>query len=149
LRIAIVGSRRRNSVRDRYQVFDLVDKLNKMYEDLVLVSGGCRQGADAFAEEAGKAYDIPVAVHPVDKSEPIQSRKEFTQKAYARNRLIAEDAEAVFAWVAADRTGGTENTIKHAAELKRQIFLVYPDGNIYLSKDGLMPSCDPIAHLSG
>jgi predicted Rossmann fold nucleotide-binding protein DprA/Smf involved in DNA uptake len=43
---------------------------------------------------------------------------------YARNRLIAEDADILLAMAAPDRKGGTENALKHAIELNKIIILI-------------------------
>lgn len=131
-------------MKDRYQVFALVEKLSGEDGDLVLVSGGCRKGADTFAEEAAKAYGVPMVVHKPDLSKPFRFKAE---PYFARNKVIAEDSQIVYAWVAPDRSGGTENTISHARDLKRQIFVVDGEGNIYLDQNGMLPPCDPVAHL--
>lgn len=146
MRVGIVGSRRRNSMKDRYQVFGLVEELKLLHNDLVLVSGGCRKGADAFAEEAAKAYGVPMALYPVDTSEGIQGRWDYAQKAFSRNRDIAADSDVIYAWVSEDRTGGTENTIGHALDLEKKVFLVLQNGSVYLIKDGLV-SCEPAKQL--
>lgn len=143
MRVGIVGSRRRNSMKDRYQVFGLVEKLHQESGDLVLVSGGCRKGADSFAEEAAKAYVVPMVICLPVFSEGAQFNAE---PYFKRNRKIAENSDVIYAWVSADRTGGTENTIGHALNLKKTVYLVLDDGKVYLFKDGLL-SCDPVMHL--
>lgn len=145
MRVGIVGSRRRNSMKDRYQVFDLVEKLLSQAGDLVLVSGGCRKGADAFAEEAAKAYVVPMAIHIPNLSEVARFQAE---PYFKRNRKIAEDSDVIYAWVSEDRTGGTENTIGHALNLKKTVFVVLPDGGVYLLQNGLL-SCEPVMLLQG
>ncbi len=145
--VGIVGSRRRNNLPDRKMVFNLVDALVQEHGDrLVLVSGAARQGADSFAKEASRIFKVPIIEYPVDTAE-VKNRWQFTQQAYARNRKIAERSEELFCLVHSDRTGGTENTVKHALELKRRIFLVNGRGEVYLSEDGSFPTCDPVRRL--
>jgi len=55
------------------------------------------------------------------------------QAAFARNKLVAEDADVGFALVASDRKGGTEDTVHHFHDLKKRIFLVDGMGRTYLS----------------
>lgn len=131
-KVAIVGSRRRNTLRDRKIVFDLVDRLVKENPDrnVVIVSGGCRSGADAFAEEAADLGHIDKQIFPVPKFPPIESRWEFRKRAYARNKLVAEACDVIYALVYPDRKGGTENTIEHAEKLDKKIFLVNIFGKI-------------------
>lgn len=128
--IGIVGSRRRNALAD----FEAVEAaFRHIYEpgDRI-VSGGCPQGGDRFAELIAielarpghytrealfklsleerhhllKEYGAPFILHPARWNE-------FGKAAgHLRNGLIASDAEKLIACVAADRTGGTEDTIK-------------------------------------
>lgn len=133
LRIAIVGSRRRNTIRDRKIVLDIVraavDAGLIKNQWVTIVSGGAK-GPDTFAEEAANVYGLKTAIHKVP---PSTDRNDFRQKAYARNRDIVIDSDLVFALIHPDRKGGTENTIQHAEELGKKVFLVDQDGRVYLS----------------
>ena len=144
----IVGSRRRNTYQDRKMVYRLVAWLygreKGAHAWFSIVSGGCLTGADAFADDAARLFEPPldIVVFPIDKKGTTTKWK-FTQKAYERNRLVAEKCSELFALVSDDRTGGTENTIKQALELKKPVHLVFPDGSVYLSSDGTKPTCEP------
>ncbi len=147
----VVGSRRRNTLHDRKIVFRLVEWIvdrRDWRNRPIIVSGGCPQGADAFAEEAAKIWDLQMIVFPVDKK-GVSSRWEFMKKAYERNRLVAERSTELYALVAPDRMGGTENTIGHMLDLKKPVYLVKEDGSIYLSKDGTETSCMLVTSLLG
>lgn len=102
----MVGSRRRT---DRASVERLVASLGQF--DTV-VSGGCR-GVDTWAREAAMARRMNYVEH-LPRLAPGMPRDEVVEAYYARNRLIAEDCDVLHAFVAPDRTGGTENAIKHA-----------------------------------
>jgi hypothetical protein len=147
----IVGSRRRNTLTDRKIVFRLVDWLVARHgaEGLSIVSGACSQGADLYAFEAAKLHEpkLVMVEFPIDKK-GIDNRWEFTKRAYERNRQVAERSTGLYALVATDRLGGTENTIKYMAELKKPIYLVTTSGEIYLSEDG-MKRCDLVQRLLG
>lgn len=120
---------------------------------IFIVSGGCSKGADRFAEDAVKILgdpDVQMLIFPAvlpGESAP-KSRWEFAQRAYARNRLVAQNSKGgIFCLTHQDRTGGTENTILHALELKIPTFLVLEDGRVYLTEDGKLPTCPPVREL--
>jgi predicted Rossmann fold nucleotide-binding protein DprA/Smf involved in DNA uptake len=48
---------------------------------------------------------------------------EVIRRFYARNKRIAEEADVIYAFVAPDRRGGTENTIKWAKQLNKKVIL--------------------------
>ena len=112
----IVGSRKR---KDRNSVAKLVGRLP---EGSTVVSGGCR-GVDAWAAEAARAGGLKVIEILPDLSE-CSRRWEFTQRYYERNRKIAEACDVLIAFVSADRKGGTENTIGHARDLGKRVFII-------------------------
>jgi predicted Rossmann fold nucleotide-binding protein DprA/Smf involved in DNA uptake len=130
LRIGIVGSRRRNTLRDRELVYECIKSAvrNNPNREIVVVSGACKQGADAFAAEACRVLGVRIKEFPVIGE--FKSKWEFAKEAFARNRLIAEDSEMGFALCHDDRKGGTEDTVSHYQEFKKPIFLVRADGTI-------------------
>ena len=134
LRVAIVGSRRRCSLQDRKIVFNIIEQIIARSHDrkVVLVSGACRLGADNFAAEAARIYNVPIKEFPVPPGE-YKERWQYAKAAFARNKLVAEDADVGFALIASDRKGGTEDTIHHFHDLKKKIYLVDDMGVIYLS----------------
>ena len=107
LRVGVVGSRRR---KDLDAVFRLVESLPK---DSVVVSGGC-WGPDTWAVNWAKKLGIPYEEYLPDMPPHGSSPWEFTKAYYARNRKLAENVDILYAFVASDRKGGTENTIRHA-----------------------------------
>lgn len=112
--IGIVGSRRRIRIRDQAAVREKFLALFN-YGDII-ISGGCLTGADAWAEQLAKEWDIEPLIFRPDKSKldlKLPRRVAHTLINYERNRLIAEASDYLIACVAPDRTGGTENTIKH------------------------------------
>lgn len=108
--IGVIGSRRRATTLDFKAVEEAV--LNEYEVGDQLVSGGCPQGGDHFAETIAKHYQIPITIHYA-RWNALGKRAGF-----ARNTDIAEDADVLIACVAADRTGGTEHTIKEYERLK-------------------------------
>lgn len=115
--IGIVGSRRRNSSKDFLQVLTAFNMVYNPGDEIV--SGGCPEGADNFAELIAKQMPCPIIIHYPNKQNLDQvllkkaPRAAYAKINYARNELIAKDAFVLIACVADDRKGGTENTIKH------------------------------------
>lgn len=144
LRIGIVGSRRRNTARDREIVRDIVFSASRTARtlgwQLVIISGACAGCADEYAAEAASDVGAHLIEHLIDKSglPPYPAgRGEFTRRAYARNELIARDSkDFLFALVSDDRTGGTENTIEHHLRLKAEGVLDENAKTCLVAKDG-------------
>jgi hypothetical protein len=114
--IGIIGSRRRDSQGDLL----LVRKaLNEVYEyGDEIVSGGCLQGGDRFAEILAKSGQVPIKIYY-----PQWSR--FGKSAgFKRNSLIARDADILIACVAEDRKGGTEDTISKYLKLGKTKLII-------------------------
>jgi len=118
MNIGIVGSRSRNAPQDKKQLenvlIDLIDKAKKKNVQLHLVSGGCRKGADKFAEELAKEYELGITIHypELDRGTFDTIPKwEYARACYNRNTLIARDSDMLIAvW---DKvSGGTVDTIK-------------------------------------
>ena len=122
IKIGIVGSRRRNSSSDFKLLYKKINELINKYgtENITLISGGCPQGADHFAEIINEEINLPnkMIIHYPDKNKldsrlvKTNIRAAYAIINYARNTLIAEDSEILIAMVASDRKGGTEDTIK-------------------------------------
>lgn len=101
--IGIVGSRRRTSQADSEAI---KAAFHRTYEDGDhIVSGGCRTGGDAVAESIARFEEVPITIHYA------RWKKRGQAAGFIRNGDIAADADILIACVAADRTGGTEDTI--------------------------------------
>ena len=108
MKLGIVGSRRRNSQGDKELVRQRIIELKPES----LVSGGCRQGADRFAEELAIELHLPIEIfRPNLKGNPTPTRYDMIKAFYARNRQVAATSGHLIALVAPDRKGGTEHTI--------------------------------------
>lgn len=102
--IGIVGSRRRDSLEDMAEVKKALTAIYKHGDELV--SGGCPAGGDRFAEVFARKLEIPIKIYYAEW------KKYGRSAGFQRNGLIAHDADILIACVAADRKGGTEDTIK-------------------------------------
>lgn len=129
LHIGVVGSRRRDTDEDYTIVLEAVLNVidtNPDYDYYVLVSGGCKQGADNFVEQICSELSLPTPIiHWPDKSKLPENPKrwDFAKINYDRNTLIARDSDVLVACVAADRKGGTEDTIKKFKKIHKERYL--------------------------
>ena len=118
--IGIVGTRRRDSQKDYLTVSKAFWALYQPGD--VIVSGGCKQGADRFAELLAEQIKDTSRVRIIrylpDRSllDPVlyaqRPRAALARINHARNTLIAADSDILLACVAEDRKGGAENTIE-------------------------------------
>lgn len=113
--IGIVGSRRRTSFED-------FNALLKMFREVYeegdrIVSGGCPTGGDRFAERIAKDEGLTITIH-------YPNWKLGKSAGHQRNTLIAQDCDILLALVAPDRTGGTEDTIKKAMKLRKNVVIL-------------------------
>lgn len=115
MRVGIVGSRRRT---DRETIEAAVTGLPI---GTVVVTGGAN-GPDRWAEEAARACGLNVVVHRPDFA-GVHARWQAALCLYARNQRIVDDAEIVIAFVAPDRTGGTEDVIRRALRAGKPVEL--------------------------
>lgn len=114
--IGIIGSRRRNEMKDRVALRKVFEGISD--EDDTIVSGGCPEGGDRFAEEIAKTDGRTITIHyPAWK-------RHGKAAGFVRNKQIAEDCDILIALVAPDRTGGTEDTIKKANALRKPVVIV-------------------------
>lgn len=116
LRVGVVGSRRR---KDSDAVFRLVESLSK---NSVVVSGGC-WGPDTWATNWAKKLELPVVEFLPGLPPDGSPRWMYTKAYHTRNRKLAENVDILYAFVASDRKGGTENTIKHAKDLGVEVVI--------------------------
>lgn len=103
-KIGIVGSRRRNSNKDYQKVKCAF--LREVDNDDTVVSGGCLEGGDHFAEIIAAQFSITIEIFKPDW-------KQYGRIAgLMRNTKIASASDVLIACVAINRKGGTEDTIK-------------------------------------
>jgi hypothetical protein len=114
--IGIVGSRRRNSGHDLKACLAAFEREYQPGDRIV--SGGCPSGGDRFAELFAREMGLSIIIHHADWNGLGKSA------GFQRNTKIAADADVLIAVVAADRTGGMEDTVRKAAQMGKRIVLV-------------------------
>ena len=118
--LGVVGSRSRKSAEDFQLVKAEVMKYLEIHgRNLILVSGGCKEGGDFFAEEIAKKIGIPMLIfHPDKQNRPNTGdyRRDYAIIAFARNGEIAEWSQSLIALVNPDYypdgKGGTTDTVR-------------------------------------
>ena len=115
--IGIIGSRKRN---DHVTYLQILAAFQAHYEEGDwIVSGGCPEGGDAFAEEIAKDHGIPILIF-------YPNWKKFARGAgFVRNSDIAHHSDMIIASVHRSRKGGTEDTL---AKFKKKFGPVLDEG---------------------
>lgn len=126
IKIGIVGSRRRNTPQDKQLLRSVLTRQLKKGKHFHLVSGGCPQGADRFAEELAEELLLPISIHDPDRESLPEDPQyyHYVEMFFKRNTLIAEECDILLAMPAPDRKGGTEDTIEKTIKLKKKVVLL-------------------------
>jgi hypothetical protein len=115
--IGIIGTRRRDTHNDYLATLRVFKKIYRAGD--IIVSGGCSQGGDRFAEVIAKSMQVPIMIHYAQWNTYGKSA------GFRRNGDIARQADILIAVVAKDRTGGTEDTLKkYNQTLKEEVILI-------------------------
>lgn len=126
IHIGVIGSRSRNSEEDyqsvKSSIIDVISKLSP--RTFILVSGGCKTGADSFVsrldEEIDEISDVVIIPPCLDG---VQTKYEYATACYQRNGKIADLSDVLVAcWD--NSSGGTKDTINKFTKHKRDLVLV-------------------------
>lgn len=119
--IGIIGSRKRDSEHD---FLCCVDRFLEIYEEGdIIVSGGCPQGGDKFAEIIAEAYceEEPIIYQAIWKVNGVLDRG----AGFKRNSDIAKKCDVLIAMVTQDRNRckGTMDTVKKVQKMDKPVIL--------------------------
>jgi predicted Rossmann fold nucleotide-binding protein DprA/Smf involved in DNA uptake len=132
MKIAIVGSRR---YENKKKIKDFVFKLKEQYgTDTIIVSGGCKTGADKYAKkyalELGLQYEEYPPFHEVHNlyctMPSSRYGKDFNMKNFfARNKIIAGTSDFIVAFIAEGvQSDGTFSTLNYAKKLNKKRIII-------------------------
>ena len=132
MKVAMVGSRR---YENKKKIKDFVFKLKNEYGDkTIIVSGGCKTGADKYAKkyalELGLQYEEYPPFHEVHNLYcPLPSTrygKDYSMKYFfARNKIIAGTSDFIVGFIPEGIEGrGTLNTIDYAKKLNKKYVII-------------------------
>ena len=132
MKIAIVGSRR---YENKKKIKDFIFKVKNEYgTDTIIVSGGCKQGADKYAKkyalELGLQYEEYPPFHEVHNMyctlPSSRYSKDYSVKNFfARNKIIAGTSDMVVGFIPDGIEGrGTMNTIDYAKKFDKKYVVI-------------------------
>ena len=132
MKVAIVGSRR---YENKKKIKDFVFKLKEQYgTDTIVVSGGCKQGADRYAKkyalELGLQYEEYPPFHDVHNlyctmPSSRYSRPYSIKNFHARNKIIAGTSDFVVAFIPEGIiSDGTLSTLNYAKKFDKKRIII-------------------------
>ena len=132
MKVAIIGSRR---YENKKKIKDFIFKLKTEYgTDTIVVSGGCRQGADKYAKkyalELGLQYEEYPPFHDVHNlyctmPESRYGKPYNIKNFHARNKIIAGTSDFIVAFIPEGVEGrGTMNTIDYAKKFDKKTIII-------------------------
>ena len=132
MKIAIVGSRR---YENRRKIKEFIFKLKEEYgTDTIIVSGGCKDGADKYAKkyalELGLQYEEYPPFHEVHNlyctmPSSRYGRSYSVKNFHARNKIIAGTSDVVAAFIPEDGiSDGTFSTLKYAKKFDKKTIII-------------------------
>ena len=132
MKIGIVGSRR---YENKKRIKDFIFKIKQEKGvDTIIVSGGCKDGADRYAKkyalELGLQYEEYPPFHEVHNlyctMPSSRYGKEFSMKNFfARNKIIAGTSDVIVGFIPDGVEGkGTMNTISYAKKFEKKYIII-------------------------
>ena len=132
MKVAIVGSRR---YENKKKIKDFIFKLKQQYgEKTIIVSGGCKTGADRYAKkyalELGLQYQEFPPFHDnwniyCPKDQKDYGRPYSVKNFYARNKIIAAYSKYVVAFIPRGvESKGSMSTINYAKKFGKKTLVI-------------------------
>jgi predicted Rossmann fold nucleotide-binding protein DprA/Smf involved in DNA uptake len=132
MKIAIVGSRR---YENKKKIKDFIFKLkNKYGTNTIIVSGGCKQGADKYAKkytlELGLQYEEYPPFHEVHNlyctlPSSRYNKPYSTRNYFARNKIIAGTVDFIVAFIPDGvEANGTKNVLEYGKKLNKKRIII-------------------------
>ena len=132
MRVAIVGSRKYTNKR---RIQEFIFKLKQKYgEDLEIVSGGQKEGADGYAKKYALEFDVKYSEFPpvhytYNQHCVLESYKYGRPYAawhyHDRNKAIAEYSDVMAAFIPKNTISkGTESALKQAIKKEKKYCII-------------------------
>ena len=132
MRVAIIGSRR---YENKKKIKDFVFKLKEQYgTDTIIVSGGCKTGADKYAKkyalELGLQYEVYPPFHEVHNLYCVlpdsRYNKDFSMRNFfVRNKIIASVSDFIVALIPEGvEANGTKSVLEYAKKLDKKRIII-------------------------
>ena len=132
MRVAIVGSRK---YENRRKIKDFIFKLiQKHGDDLVVISGGCDDGADRYAKkyalELGAQYREYPPFHEVHNlycalPESCYGKPYSVKYFFVRNKQVAQNSDVVVGFIPDGvKSNRTVSTLKYAKKFNKKTMII-------------------------
>ena len=132
MKIAIVGSRR---YENRKKIKDFIFKLKQEYgTDTIIVSGGCKDGADRYAKkyalELGLQYEEYPPFHEVHNLYCTMPSSRYgkpysIKNFFARNKIIAGTSDIIVGFIPEGvEARGTMNVLEYAKKFDKKRIII-------------------------
>ena len=132
MKVGIIGSRR---YENKKKIKDFIFKIKNEYgEDTIIVSGGCKDGADKYAKkyalELGLQYEEYPPFHEVHNlycplPESRYNKPYSVKNFFARNKIIAGTSDFIVGFVPDGvDANGTMSCIKYAKQFEKKFVII-------------------------
>ena len=132
MKVAIVGSRR---YENKKKIKDFVFRIKEQYgSDTIIVSGGCKTGADKYAKkyalELGLQYEEYPPFHDVHNLYCTMPSSRYgkpysVKNFHARNKIIAGTSDVVVAFIPDGvEANGTKNVLEYAKKFDKKRIII-------------------------
>ena len=132
MKVGVVGSRRYENKR---KIKEFIFKLKNQYGDnTIIVSGGCKTGADKYAKkyalELGLQYEEYPPFHDVHNSyctmpESRYGKPYSIKNFHARNKIIAGTSDFIVAFISEGvQSDGTFSTLNYAKKFDKKRIII-------------------------
>ena len=132
IKIGIVGSR---GYTNKQKIKDLIFEIKEKYgNEVEIVSGGQKDGADGYAKKFALEFDMKYAEFPpahynhnihCKLSAKYYNKPYYVTNYFKRNKQIAEYSNIIVAFIPDGvESRGTMNTVSHARELKKLVKII-------------------------
>ena len=126
MKIGIIGSKEYEKIK--HAIFELKNKFN---DDLLIVSAGCKDGADKYAKKY--ALELGCKYLEFNPSHTVYNlysacRENFYNKPYTaknffvRNTMLAKYVDKIFAFIPGNiKANGTHHTLNEAKKYRKNV----------------------------
>jgi predicted Rossmann fold nucleotide-binding protein DprA/Smf involved in DNA uptake len=132
MKVALIGSRR---YENKKKIKDFVFKLKQQYgDDTIIVSGGCKQGADRYAKkyalELGLQYEEYPPFHEVHNlyctlPESRYDKPFSMRNFFARNKILVGTSDFIVAFIPEGvEARGTMNALEYGKKLGKKRIII-------------------------
>ena len=132
MKVGIVGSRR---YENRKKIKDFIFELRRKFgNDLIVISGGCKNGADRYAKKYALELDVQYEEYPPFHEihnlycvlpENLYGREYSVSNYFVRNKQIAKNSDIIVGFIPENaESSGTASTLKYAKKFNKKTLII-------------------------